>query len=185
MWSRAPFPGPPGPWQPRLKRQRPLLPLLRAGRAAAELVWVLKFAAAAGFGGFFSGSAPTPQPPPHPHDAARPGLGGGVGLARGYLPDQQDPEKKLQHRAEATFLCQPSPARVSPVWPFESAYRRHTQPVSGPPRGPGALITVQATGSWGHLGFGMRFEKGRRPSRAKLGVQWVTPDGVKSKADKG
>lgn len=148
-------------------------------------MWVLKFAAAAGFGGFFSGSAPTPQPPPHPHDAARPGLGGGVGLARGYLPDQQDPEKKLQHRAEATFLCQPSPARVSPVWPFESAYRRHTQPVSGPPGGPGALITVQATGSWGHLGFGMRFEKGRRPSRAKLGVQWVTPDGVKSKADKG
>lgn len=62
-------------------------------------------------------------------------LGEGVGLARGYLLDQQDPEKKLQHRAEATFLCQPSPARVSPVWPFELAYRRHTRPVSGPPGG--------------------------------------------------
>ena len=105
-------------------------------------------------------------------------------MARGYLPGQQDPEKKLQHRAEATFLCQPSPARVSPVWPCESAYRKLPVGLRAA-GGAGALITVQATGSPGHLGFGMRFERGRRPPGAELGVQWVTPDGVKSKADKG
>lgn len=66
-------------------------------------------------------------------------------MARGYLPGQQDPEKKLQHRAEATFLCQPSPARVSPVWPCESAYRKHTAGLRAA-EGAGALITVQATG---------------------------------------
>lgn len=30
----------------------------------------------------------------------------------------------------------------------------------------------------------MWFEKERIPPRSKLGIQWVTPDGVKSKADK-
>lgn len=55
----------------------------------------------------------------------------------------------------------------------------------GPEEGEGALITDAGNRFLlGYFGFGIWFKE-ERPPGAELGVQWVTPDGVKSKTDKG
>lgn len=68
----------------------------------------LKFAAMAGLGVFFSEPVPLQL-----QMLPSLGLGGGVGLGRGYPSGPRDPAEKLHHRAKATFLCQPSVARVT------------------------------------------------------------------------
>lgn len=101
----------------------------------------------------------------------------------------RDHAKKLHQRAKATFLCQPSTARITNSG-WELAFRRHSLlhwgqgGWVGREGGEGALIPGPGNRFLlGHFGFGMGFEKERRRFQGQAGHPVVTPDGVKSKAD--
>lgn len=145
-----------------------------------------------GLGGVLCRACPTAAP-----DAARAQAWGRGRPGERLSTRPRDHAKKLHRRAKATFLCQPSTACLKDCGCGALVFRRHSParwPASGQPaergrgwegrRGGAHRRSRQQVPPGEHLRFGRWFERGRRHPRAKLGVQWVTPDGVKSKTDK-
>lgn len=122
---------------------------------------------------------------------SEPRPGGGVGLARGSLPGPGTMQRNCTIGQRQLFFVSREHSMPEGLWLWGIGFQK-AQPARWPASGRGwegrrggaHRRSRQQVPPGEHLRFGRWFERGRRPPRAKLGVQWVTPDGVKSKTDK-
>jgi len=108
-----------------------------------------------------------------------PSVGLGEGSARGEaIYGAQGPCKETAPQSKGNFSLSAEHSTRYQLWLWELAFRRHS-PLRGQLGGTGAGRREEGEGALipgpgnrfllGHLGFGMWFEKGRRPPRATLG----------------